>query len=117
MLSGICQENIDGAERQWRKNCSIFRIQTGVSFSSVLREMQAMYVLPYFLPQFKEKYPSIDMVLTEAASEDIEEKLIKGEVEVGIVHPPLLREELEYFEINHDELVESFREATAGITR
>ena len=28
------------------------------------------------------------MVLTEATSEDIEEKLIKGEVEVGIVHPP-----------------------------
>ena len=67
--------------------------------------MQAMYVLPYFLPQFKEKYPSIDIVLTEASSEDIEEKLIKGEVEIGIVHPPLLREELEYFEINHDELV------------
>ena len=67
--------------------------------------MQAMYVLPYFLPQFKEKYPSIDIVMTEATSEDIEEKLIKGEVEVGIVHPPLLREELEYFEINHDEMV------------
>lgn len=67
--------------------------------------MQAMYVLPYFLPQFKEKYPSIDIVLTEATSEDIEEKLIKGAVEVGIVHPPLLREELEYFEINHDEMV------------
>ena len=44
--------------------------------------MQAMYVLPYFLPQFKEKYPSIDMVLTEAASEDIEEKLIVVDLKI-----------------------------------
>lgn len=67
--------------------------------------MQATYVLPYFLPQFKEKYPAIDIILTEASSEDVEEKLVKGEVEVGIVHPPLLRDELEYFELNHDEMV------------
>lgn len=66
---------------------------------------QATYVLPYFLPQFKERYPDVEIVLVEAASDEIENKLVKGEVDVGIVHPPVIHENLDCFEISHDEMV------------
>lgn len=66
---------------------------------------QATYVLPYFLPQFKEKYPSIDIILVEATSDEIENKLSKGEIDVGILHPPFIHQNLDYFEISRDEMV------------
>lgn len=66
---------------------------------------QATYVLPYFLPQFKERYPSIDIILVEATSDEIENKLSKGEIDVGILHPPLIHQNLDYFELSRDEMV------------
>lgn len=66
---------------------------------------QATYVLPYFLPKFKERYPAIEIVLVEAASDEIENKLVKGDIEVGILHPPLIHKDLESFEISRDEMV------------
>lgn len=66
---------------------------------------QATYVLPYFLPQFKEAYPSIEIVLVEATSDEIEHKLVKGEIDVGILHPPFTSRNLDHFEISRDEMV------------
>lgn len=65
---------------------------------------QATYVLPYVLPPFKERYPSIEIVLVEAASDEIEDKLVRDEIEVGILHPPI-HGELDAFEISRDDLV------------
>lgn len=66
---------------------------------------QSTYVLPYFLPQFKEKYPNIDLTLVEASSEEIEKRLVKGDIEVGILHTPVLHRELDTFKISEDEMV------------
>lgn len=66
---------------------------------------QATYVLPYFLPAFKEKYPQIKIVLLEANSGEIENKLVKGELDLGILHPPLIHGNLDTFEISRDEMV------------
>ena len=66
---------------------------------------QSTYVLPYFLPQFKERYPNIDLVLVEASSEEIERRLVRGELEVGILHPPVIHKDLETFQLSHDEMV------------
>ena len=66
---------------------------------------QATYVLPYFLPAFKGRYPQIDIVLVEANSDEIENKLVKGDLDLGILHPPLAHENLDTFEISRDELV------------
>lgn len=66
---------------------------------------QATFVLPYFLPLFKERYPFIDIVLVEATSDEIENKLVKGEIDAGILHPPIIHQNLDYFEISHDEMV------------
>ena len=65
---------------------------------------QATYVLPYVLPPFKERYPAIEIVLVEAASDEIEDKLVRDEIEVGILHPPI-HGELDAFEISRDDLV------------
>lgn len=66
---------------------------------------QATYVLPYVLPRFKECYPAVEIVLVEGASDEIEKKLVRDEIEVGILHPPIVHEELAAFEISRDELV------------
>lgn len=66
---------------------------------------QATYVLPYFLPKFKERYPAIDIVLVEATSDEIEQKLVKGEIDIGILHPPIIHKSLNFFELSRDELV------------
>lgn len=65
---------------------------------------QATYVLPYILPQFKERYPAIEIELVEAPSDEIELKLVREEIEVGILHPPI-HEELDVFEISRDHLI------------
>ena len=65
---------------------------------------QATYVLPNVLPPFKERYPAIEIVLVEAASDEIEDKLVRDEIEVGILHPPI-HGELDAFEISRDDLV------------
>lgn len=46
---------------------------------------QATYVLPHFLPQFKKQYPNIDVILVEDSSTVIEEKLVSGEIDIGIL--------------------------------
>lgn len=66
---------------------------------------QATYVLPYVLPKFKERFPAIDITLVEATATEMEENLLKGEVDLGILHPPLTHEDLDSFELSYDEMV------------
>lgn len=41
----------------------------------------------------------------EASSEEIEKRLVKGDIEVGILHTPVLHRELDTFKISEDEMV------------
>lgn len=66
--------------------------------------MQAMYVLPYILPDFQEKYPHVHVTLVEATSDQIEEKLLQHEVDIGILHNPVIRDEIDYFELSRDDM-------------
>lgn len=66
---------------------------------------QATYVLPHFLPQFKKQYPNIDVILVEESSTVIEEKLVSGEIDIGIIHFPVLQPSLNYFVLSHDDMV------------
>ena len=59
---------------------------------------QATYVLPHILPDFHLKYPGIEITLVEGSSIDIENKLLKHEVDIGFLHPPIMEPELEWFE-------------------
>lgn len=66
---------------------------------------QATYVLPYILPKFTDRYPALEIVLVEAPSDEIENKLVRDEIEVGILHAPIVHEEIEAFELSRDELM------------
>ena len=66
---------------------------------------QATYVLPYILPNFQMKHPGVRITLVEATSDEIEQKLTRREVDIGILHLPVLRDELDYFELNADNMV------------
>lgn len=66
---------------------------------------QATYVLPYFLPKFEAEHPNIQIILEEATSNDIEQLLSKGTIDVGIIHPPVFNTELDYFELSRDHMV------------
>lgn len=66
---------------------------------------QATYVLPYILPDFQMKHPGVRITLVEATSDEIEQKLTRREVDIGILHLPVLRDELDYFELNADNMV------------
>lgn len=66
---------------------------------------QATYVLPYFLPSFKNLYPNINIVLEEATSDSIEKRLEEKSVDIGIIHPPILNSSLDFFELSIDNMV------------
>ena len=67
---------------------------------------QATYVLPYILPEFQAKHPGITITLVEALSDEIETKLLRNEVDIGILHPPIRNtSKLDSFEISTDEMM------------
>ena len=66
---------------------------------------QAAYVLPHFLPEFQSSHPGVSVVLVEAASDEIEGKLLRREVDLGILHLPVLSQGLDWFELSRDEMV------------
>lgn len=66
---------------------------------------QATYVLPYILPDFQKKHPNVEISLIEATSDEVEKKLIAHEVDIGILHLPVLHDGIEHFVIGQDEMV------------
>ena len=75
---------------------------------------QATYVLPYILPEFQAIHPGVTITLVEAHSDEIETKLLHNEVDIGILHPPILNiSKLNFFEISTDDIVVLPRKASA----
>jgi DNA-binding transcriptional LysR family regulator len=70
---------------------------------------RAYYMLPNILPEFREKYPYIELDLVETKSENIEDFLIKGKVDFVLMALPVKNklndEHLDYQIINQEELV------------
>ncbi|MBQ2996301.1 MAG: LysR family transcriptional regulator [Oscillibacter sp.] len=67
---------------------------------------QATYVLPYILPEFQSAHPGVTITLVEAHSDEIETKLLRNEVDIGILHPPILNiNKLNFFEISSDDII------------
>lgn len=47
------------------------------------------YVLPTILAEFKNNFPNIEISIVEGVSTDIEEDLLKGNIDVAILHTPV----------------------------
>lgn len=52
------------------------------------------YVLPTVLSAFRQRFPHIDISIVEGVSTDIEEDLLKGNIDVAILHTPVLNQGL-----------------------
>lgn len=52
--------------------------------------------LPAILPVFKEKYPGIELIITEATSADLEDMLVRGQVDVCMMNLPIKDKNIEY---------------------
>lgn len=50
------------------------------------------FVLPMLLKEFSTEFPNIDIAIVEEVSTRIEEDLLRGKVDVGILHTPVLSE-------------------------
>lgn len=47
-------------------------------------------LLPRIIPEYRRRYPAVELVLEEATSVEITRKLVAGELDVGLVRLPLL---------------------------
>lgn len=52
--------------------------------------------LPAILPVFKERYPGVELIITEATSSELEDLLAKGLVDICIMNLPIKNKAIEY---------------------
>ena len=91
--------------QQMEKRIADVRNSGGGKIRIGLTGTQATYVLPYFLPQFHQDHPNVEVILVEDNSSMIEEKLVNGEIDIGIIHWPMLHDNLDYFVLSEDDMV------------
>lgn len=46
------------------------------------------YVFPLLLPRYKERYPNIEVLITESRSADLERALSHNELDIALMHTP-----------------------------
>lgn len=67
--------------------------------------LRSSYLIPAIIPEFKEKYPNVDVELLEYFSSVLEEKLINGEADIGILNKPNRELNLDYEIISEEEFL------------
>lgn len=72
--------------------------------------------LPDILPVFKEKYPGIDITITEAASSELEDLLSHGMVDLCLMNLPIKSKNIEYDEILKEKIYLAAPPAYSGTT-
>lgn len=91
--------------QQMQRRLHDVRDASGGTIRLGLTGTQATYVLPFFLPRFQQENPKAEVVLVEDNSSTIEEKLSNGDLDVGIIHLPVMHDNLDYFELSQDDMV------------
>ncbi|MCY6369073.1 LysR family transcriptional regulator [Clostridium ganghwense] len=66
------------------------------------------YVLPKILGKYKEQYPNIEIILTVNNTKEILRKLLREEIDLGLVEGPFDRNKFEYKRLKEDELILAF---------
>lgn len=61
-----------------------------------LTPSKATNPLPAILPVFKEKYPGIELIITEATSQELEDMLTRNMVDVCMLNLPIKSKQIEY---------------------
>lgn len=63
------------------------------------------FMLPLILPQFKQKFPDIEVQVTTAGSAKLKEALRHGDLDFYILPTPVIEKDCEYFHIYDEELL------------
>ncbi|KGM96695.1 transcriptional regulator [Clostridium novyi A str. 4552] len=63
------------------------------------------YVLPQVLGKFKESYPNIDIILNVFNTDIILEKILKDEIQLGLIEGPFDKSKFKHIKLKEDELV------------
>ncbi len=59
------------------------------SVAFAVSAQRAPFLMPQVLPEFYRKYPQVTVEIVEGRTKDLEEKLQKGSIDLGILVPPL----------------------------
>lgn len=70
-----------------------------------LTSSKALNPLPQILVEFKTKYPSVELTITEAASSELEDLLVKGLVDICLLNLPIQNKNIEYEEIKTERIL------------
>lgn len=61
--------------------------------------------LPQILPVFRNKYPNVELIITEDSSANLEEMLVRGQVDVCIMNLPIKNKGVEYERIFDEKIL------------
>ncbi len=64
----------------------------------------ANYWLPRRLAYFHARYPEVSLHLTMSNTRAVENAVVKGKVDIGFVEADVISDELEFFEVDHDQI-------------
>ncbi len=70
-----------------------------------LTPSKANHLLPKILPVFKTKYPGVELTLTEAPSDTLEELIVKDMVDICLMNLPLKNHNIAYKEVLSEKIL------------
>lgn len=70
-----------------------------------LSSQRAPFILPHILPDFCRKYPNVDVEIVEGRTKELEFRLQKGDINLGLLIPPIRTKNLEIEEIMQEEIL------------
>lgn len=76
------------------------RLGTSVHLGSLM--------LPEVLPKFNALYPNVEILVTETTSQQLEQYIVKGEIDISMMHLPFMEIEADYEKILRDRYVMAF---------
>lgn len=92
-------EQILGAVDEFRSASERLRLGSEARLRIGFTPSAPYHVLPAVMRAFRRKHPNVECILNEASSEAQTRKLLDGELDVGILRPPLVRPRTLSFEI------------------
>jgi DNA-binding transcriptional LysR family regulator len=66
---------------------------------------KANHPMPSVIPVYRDKYPNIDITITEGTSEELEEMIVSGAVDICVMNLPLSNENIDYDPIMSEKIL------------